>query len=203
MILDPQIRMKKSDMRNRFVYSCGFGHMVWQEYITRRKYMGALGSIFLIVGIFFTDLWIKNKIEGFGAENKREKSAPQESGGEKLPDSLWGGRILIRKYHNSGAMLNLGGNHRAAVTILSVSLAVILSVVFVLSLGRRGSHMLRLGLALLLGGAFSNTYDRLKRHYVVDYFSFNVKWKPIRQIVFNLSDFCIIIGAMLMVIGLK
>ncbi len=76
MILDPQIRMKKSDMRNRFVYSCGFGHMVWQEYITRRKYMGALGSIFLIVGIFFTDLWIKNKIEGFGAENKREKSAP-------------------------------------------------------------------------------------------------------------------------------
>ena len=76
MILDPQIRMKKSDMRNRFVYSCGFGHMVWQEYITRRKYMGALGSIFLIVGIFFTDLWIKNKIEGFGAENKSTVGKP-------------------------------------------------------------------------------------------------------------------------------
>ena len=61
--------------------------------------------------------------------------------------------------------------------------------------------MLRVGLSLLLGGAFSNTYDRLKRKYVVDYVSFGVKWKKLRQVVFNISDFCIITGALLAILG--
>ena len=37
------------------------------------------------------------------------------------------------------------------------------------TLGQKGKAALKLGLAFLLGGAFSNTYDRLKRKYVVDY----------------------------------
>ena len=53
----------------------------------------------------------------------------------------------------------------------------------------------------MLGGAFSNTYDRLKRKYVVDYVSFPVKNEKIRNVVFNISDFCIMIGALLMVLG--
>ncbi|HJA92944.1 MAG TPA: signal peptidase II, partial [Candidatus Eisenbergiella merdipullorum] len=60
-----------------------------------------------------------------------------------------------------------------------------------------GCAALKTGLSLLLGGAWSNTYDRLKRKYVVDYFSLNVKWKPLRQIIFNISDFCILIGALI------
>ena len=61
--------------------------------------------------------------------------------------------------------------------------------------------MLKAGLSLLVGGAFSNTYDRLKRKYVVDYISFGVKWKGLRKVVFNVSDFCIIIGALLAAFG--
>ena len=61
--------------------------------------------------------------------------------------------------------------------------------------------MMKTGLALLLGGALSNTYDRLKRKYVVDYFSFGVKWKRLRNIVFNISDFCILAGTLLTVLG--
>ena len=76
-----------------------------------------------------------------------------------------------------------------------------MAAVFVCSLGQRGNRLLRLGLSLLLGGAFSNTYDRLKRRYVVDYLTFNVRWKPLRRVVFNLSDFCILIGALLAVIS--
>ena len=70
--------------------------------------------------------------------------------------------------------------------------------------GRAGrtNNLLRLGLALLLGGAFSNTYDRLRRGYVVDYVSFPVKWQAFRKIVFNCSDFCIIIGALLSALGM-
>ncbi|MDE6319457.1 MAG: signal peptidase II, partial [Lachnospiraceae bacterium] len=42
------------------------------------------------------------------------------------------------------------------------------------------------------------TYDRLVRKYVVDYVSFPVRNPRIRRIVFNISDFCILIGALLM-----
>ena len=87
------------------------------------------------------------------------------------------------------------------ILLLSLLLSVLMTLVFLLSFGQRGNHVMRTGLAFLLGGAFSNTYDRLKRKYVVDYFSLNVKWKRLRRIVFNISDFCIMTGALLTVIG--
>ena len=105
------------------------------------------------------------------------------------------------QHHNRGAMLNAGQSRQKAVAVLSVIMTLVAVVVFIFSLGQKGNNMLRIGLALLLGGAFSNTYDRLKRKYVVDYFSFGVKWKRLRNIIFNLSDFCIIIGALTSAIG--
>ncbi|MDE7232762.1 MAG: signal peptidase II, partial [Lachnospiraceae bacterium] len=73
-----------------------------------------------------------------------------------------------------------------------------MTVVFLSTFSFRGNSTLKAGLALLLGGAYSNTYDRLTRRYVVDYVSFPVKNQRFRRIVFNLSDFCILIGALLM-----
>ena len=92
--------------------------------------------------------------------------------------------------------MNLGEKRKGAVAALSLVLTAALSVVFLFTLTRHGRSGLKTALALLLGGAYSNTYDRLKRKYVVDYFSLNVKWAPLRRIVFNLSDFCILIGAL-------
>ena len=143
--------------------------------------------ISLMAVIFAGDLWIKNHIERTGTEGETRK--------------LWGGRILIRKHHNRGAMLNAGQSRQKAVAALSVIMTLAAAAVFLFSLGQKGNNTLRIGLALLLGGAFSNTYDRLKRKYVVDYFSFGVKWKRLRNIIFNLSDFCIIIGALTSAIG--
>ena len=74
-------------------------------------------------------------------------------------------------------------------------------ILFALTFSCKGSKTLKAGLALLLGGAYSNTYDRLVRKYVVDYVSFPVKNEKIRNVVFNISDFCIMIGALLMVLG--
>ena len=154
------------------------------------EYMGemkmAAGCVLLILGIFFGELRIKNRIE---------------TKDENFRKGIWGGRILLRRYHNEGALLNLGRNRRRAVAVVSVVMSLLLAVIFILTLGHRGSRLLRTGLAFLLGGAFSNTYDRLKRQYVVDYFSVNVKWKPLRRIVFNISDFCIMIGALLAALG--
>lgn len=153
--------------------------------------MMSIICVLIVVIIFIGDLWLKNHIERYiPAKGDRRKER-----------ELFGGRLLIRKHHNRGAMLNAGEKKGHVVAVLSLILTAALTVIFILSLGRRGNQLLRVGLALLLGGAFSNTYDRLKRKYVVDYVSFNVKWKWFRNIVFNVSDFCIIIGAFLSALG--
>lgn len=105
--------------------------------------------------------------------------------------------ILLTKYHNRDAVFNLAGAWRGAVHLLAVLLTVCIAVFFILTLGQKGNKALKTGLALLLGGAFSNTYDRMKHGYVVDYFRLNVPFAPLRRIIFNLSDFCILIGAMI------
>lgn len=157
--------------------------------------------MFLVLGIFLGDLWIKNRIEESETDRCGNVLGRGGQGDCKGPRTLAGGRIRIRKYHNRGAMLNLGQNRRKAVAALSVALTVLMAAAFVCSLGQRGNRLLRAGLALLLGGAFSNTYDRLRRRHVVDYVSFRVGWKPLGRVVFNLSDFAIMIGAMLTVLG--
>lgn len=123
------------------------------------------------------------------------------------------GRIILKKYHNEGAMLNLGSTNQQFVALLSLVFSAFVTGMFVVTLGMRGKALLNTGLALILGGAYSNTYDRLKRKYVVDYLSFDIGDRKCRcrlfqkladkfgAVVFNLSDFGIIIGAMLLVIS--
>ena len=145
--------------------------------------------ILIVSGIFLGDLWIKNQIEKKMAEGETKCFCRD--------------RILIRRHHNRGVMLNFLQKRQPVVAALSLVLTAIVTVLFGLSFGTRGNNLLRMGLAFLLGGAFSNTYDRLKRKYVVDYLSFGVKWKRLRRIIFNISDFCIMLGALIAVIGIS
>ena len=153
--------------------------------------MAAILFVTLVSAILFGDLYIKNRVE---------KYIPAKGSG-KSEYELLGGRLLLRRHHNRGMVLNAGEKRQPVVAAVSLALTVVLTAVFLISLGHRGNNLLRAGLSLLLGGAFSNTYDRMKRKYVVDYLSFGVRWKGLRKIVFNLSDFCIIIGALLATIG--
>lgn len=148
-----------------------------------------IGFVGIVAIIFLGELWIKNRVE---------QSKPP---GEKKERVICNGAMILRRYHNHGAFLNLGEKRKKLIAVLSVFFSVGITILFICSLGTRGNHQLRTGLALLLGGAFSNTYDRLKRKYVVDYVSFGVKWKRLQNIVFNISDFCIIIGALLTVLS--
>lgn len=141
----------------------------------------------MAAAIFFLDLQIKDWVEQNGKENEEGK--------------IWKGWLLLRKYHNKGAFLNMGENRSKLVEIFSIVLTLAMTVLFLVTFTFKGSRLLKTGLALLLGGAYSNTYDRMKRHYVVDYVSFPVKNKFVRRIVFNISDFCIMIGALCMVLG--
>lgn len=145
-----------------------------------------MGYLCIVALIFAGELGIKNYVE-----------KKQNAGEEK---EICKGRILLRKYHNKGACMNLGEKKSNVVAGLSLILTAAIALVFLFTLTRHGNGWLKAGLSLLLGGAFSNTYDRLKRKYVVDYFSFGVKWAPLRAIVFNISDFCILIGALIIAI---
>ena len=109
-------------------------------------------------------------------------------------------KICLRKYHNYGAFLNIMEKKKRLLHFISLLFTFIICIFFLFSFFQKGNHILKLGLSLLLGGAFSNTYDRLSRNYVVDYFSFCTPWKKFNRIVFNISDFCILIGALLTVI---
>lgn len=141
----------------------------------------------VIMGIFGLELGIKHHIE------KTKKIGGEE---KKL-----GGLLLIRRHHNKGAFLNAGEKNSSAVMALSVLLTAVLTLIFILTLGTAGKGLLKWGLTLLLGGAYSNTYDRLVRKYVVDYVSFPVPFPWLKRIIFNIGDFCIMIGALLSLIG--
>ncbi len=141
----------------------------------------------ILAGIFWGDFFLKNYIESHVDEREERE--------------ICRGKLLIRKHHNKGMMLNAGQKKRKLVAAISLVFTLLLTAVFLVSLGHRGNHLLRLGLSLLLGGAFSNTYDRLRRGHVVDYVSFSVKWQGFRKIVFNCSDFCIIIGSLISALG--
>ncbi|WWR15310.1 signal peptidase II [Lachnospiraceae bacterium JLR.KK008] len=139
----------------------------------------------IAAGIFLLELWIKNHVEACTAEGEEREVCK--------------GALILRKYHNKGAFLDAGRQVRPLVAAASLVLTVCAAAVFALTLGQKGGRALKTGFALLLGGALSNTYDRLRRKYVVDYFSFGVTWKPLRKIVFNISDFCILIGTVIAV----
>ncbi len=145
----------------------------------RRSYMI---FILIAIGIFVLELKIKNYIE-----NNRKMREKEE---------ILGGNIILNRYHNKGAFLNIFENNVKLVKILSCVLLGMLLITFIIILPKEKKTGLKLALSLMVGGGSSNIYDRFKRGYVVDYFSF----KFLRKVIFNISDICIIIGAVILMI---
>ncbi|MBD5544028.1 MAG: signal peptidase II [Lachnospiraceae bacterium] len=140
--------------------------------------------VIMIGSLFLCEWFMKNMAEAWGKENVQK--------------DIVGGKLYLTKYHNEGAFLNLGEKKRKLMALISIILTVFCLMLFLLSFFQKGNNLLKAGLSLLLGGAFSNTYDRIKRKYVVDYFGFRFKRFPgISKVVFNLSDFFIVAGALI------
>ena len=99
----------------------------------------------ILAGIFWGDFFLKNYIE-LHVDERDERV-------------ICKGKFLIRKHHNKGMMLNAGQKRRRLVAVVSLAFTLILTVVFIVSLGHRGNNLLRLGLSLLLGGCLLYTSD--------------------------------------------
>ena len=155
-------------------------------YTIKKRTGDTMFYLFLLLLFIIYEWKIKNYIDGvydFGKETLILKE-----------------KIRIRKYHNYGAFLNIMEKKKKLLHGISLIFTLVISLVFFFTLFHKGNHILKFGLTLLLGGAFSNTYDRLSRNYVVDYFSFCSPFPKLNRIVFNLSDFCILIGTLIVVL---
>ncbi len=106
------------------------------------------------------------------------------------------GKILLHKYHNYGVALNLLEKRPGLIQALCGGMLLILGSLWFWLIQKKENPGVLLAFALLLGGGASNYYDRLKRGYVVDYFSFHTPFKSLNRIIFNLSDLCIFLGGM-------
>lgn len=135
----------------------------------------------MILTIFLTDDQIKSIVE-------------RGNGKERL---ILFKSIRLRKYHNKGIAFDVFENIQPMVAAVSAALSVLLGIGLYDGIKKGAPTGKKMGLAMMLGGALSNTLDRLKRHYVTDYFSFNFGGKKLKQIVFNISDFFILIGAII------
>lgn len=135
--------------------------------------------LILVVAIFITDYFIKDYIE------KNKKLGAEET--------ILNGKIIITKCHNKGAILNFLENRKEVVVTISGILFGMILMFFAMLLPQRRKDVLKFAIACILGGAASNLYDRVKRGYVVDYFSFSFY----RKVIFNISDLFIFLGCFL------
>ena len=150
-----------------------------------------MSCVFLSVIGFLADRILKNKSEDHELPLQGITKARQP---------------YFSNYHNYGAAMNFGERKPLIVHTVALMMTVFCTILFLATLGKKGSGLLKAGLSLLLGGAYSNLYDRLKHGFVIDYIALQLpkrlQWKRndgfVREIVFNLADLSVAAGAMLL-----
>jgi len=137
-----------------------------------------LPLLLVVLLTFFLDQLSKTVIKSFMAEGQTISIIPHV--------------FSLTYILNPGAAFGL----LAYQTTFFVVMTLIVIVLVLLVAWRTSTHLwlLRLSLALILGGALGNLADRLRYGLVVDFLDFKV-WP-----VFNLADSAIFIGAFLLVV---
>lgn len=134
-----------------------------------------------------SDLWCKSYVEKHFSETEKK--------------SICDGKVELRKCHNKGMAMSIGEKKPEIVRGVTIASG-ILSSIYVMLVGRKEScPWKKLGASMVLAGAISNTYDRIKRKYVVDYFGFKTKWEKINRLTFNLADMFLFVGSFLLLIA--
>lgn len=144
--------------------------------------------VFILIGGFalLLDLGIKELIQGLD-----EKELPMEIKKTK-------GMVYLYNNRNAGLPFGFLKEYPQLVRYLPLSILSAVAGIFLWMLSKKGFWLEKIALALTLGGGLSNLYDRIKRHYVVDYL--NIRWGFLKKVIFNLGDFFILIGFALMTI---
>ena len=112
------------------------------------------------------------------------------------------GVFRISDVHNTGAAFSMFAENASPAMVRNVLIAFSVIAVIILfgMLWRVGRYLTltSVALALILGGALGNLYDRVIYHYVIDFLEvriYHYHWPD-----FNVADSCIVIGACLLMI---
>jgi signal peptidase II len=114
--------------------------------------------------------------------------------------SVLPGILRLTHVQNSGAAFGLFAESPSEWKVALLILFSMLALVVVSALLWKNSHRMTttgVGLALILGGALGNLWDRLLSGHVVDFFDFylgSYHWPA-----FNIADSAIVVGALLLV----
>ena len=139
-------------------------------------------SIISGVGAFLVDQFLKGQVEKDKIETGKQ---------------YFGDLITIKKSVNKGLIMNTLEEKPSWVLSWVSAMFGMPAYIYLRTLGKKHRKIKSLGLALMVGAAASNLYDRITKGGVTDYFVI----KGIPKIVFNLSDLVIILGAVISVLG--
>lgn len=143
--------------------------------------------IIILLSAFLLDLLLKKYVE---ATVKCDEEHP-----------IAGGKILIRKLHNDGLAFGKLSEYPKLIERSTLGVLGVMIIYYIWLLFQPGQSAKKAGLSMVLGGGLCNCFDRVHQGFVTDYISFNCRWQKLKKIVFNISDFFIIIGSLLYLIG--
>ena len=146
-----------------------------------------MGLLLLILMAGLVDLAIKSVIE--------------EADPSEFPKKLEGSRglIMLHRKHNAGFPMGVFKSRPEFVKVVPMVVLSGVAGIFFWVYPKKGYGAEKLGTSLVLGGGLSNLYDRMKKGYVVDYFS--IRLGKLKKIVFNLGDIFIFLGAVILLLA--
>jgi signal peptidase II len=139
----------------------------------------------LVLVVVSLDQWTKNMAEAYLLYNQPEVVLP-------ILD------FTLR--YNPGAAFSFLADQSGWQRYFLTGLASVVSIVLAVWIYRLkpSERILGVGLALVLGGALGNLYDRVVLGHVVDFISFH--WNDWYFPAFNIADSAISVGAVLLII---
>lgn len=149
--------------------------------------MGILVLISITACLALLDIAVKSTIEGY-MTRKEERTACK-------------GKVILRKVYNRGFCMDIMEDRPETVKYASAYAAVLLTIYQLFTLLRKKHCVKKVGLSLMTAGAWSNTFDRWLRGYVIDYVGFQTRWEKLTKMTFNLGDFFIGAGSILVMLS--
>ncbi len=139
----------------------------------------------LVLVVISLDLWTKNMAEAYLMYNQPEAILPV---------------LDFTLRYNPGAAFSFLADHDGWQRYFLSGLAAVVSVILAVWIYRLKPQekLLGVGLALVLGGALGNLYDRVVLGHVVDFISFH--WNDWYFPAFNIADSAISAGAVALII---
>lgn len=117
--------------------------------------------------------------------------------GERIP--VIDGFFSIFHIRNRGAAWGFLAEHEWGISLLTL-ISIFASILILILIIRNNNKILRLFLAMVLGGSIGNLIDRIRFNNVVDFLS--LKFGNYYFPTFNIADMSIVIGGILLILYL-